>query len=89
MQYRLLNWILIYLSLCELGIVIVYISYLVSVGSPCASEVVLAGEVASSPAQHVSRDAEDHLGWAKGSAVERQIQEFHQQADDFLLLQAA
>lgn len=51
--------------------------------------VCIGDEVATHPALHVTREAEDLLGWKKGSAIERHIKEFANEADDFELLQAA
>ncbi|KAL8439685.1 hypothetical protein Efla_004805 [Eimeria flavescens] len=51
--------------------------------------VCVGSEVVTSVSFHVTRDAEDMITWAKGSAVERQIQEFSNQADDLDLLQGA
>lgn len=51
--------------------------------------MVVGKDVITNPAFHVARDAEDHLGWAKGSAIQRHIKEFSHEADDFELLDAS
>ncbi|CDJ41848.1 U3 small nucleolar ribonucleoprotein protein IMP3, putative [Eimeria tenella] len=51
--------------------------------------VRLGAEVVTSPSLHITRDAEDHLAWAEGSAIKRHVAAFRSQADDFDLLQAA
>ncbi|OEH75706.1 U3 small nucleolar ribonucleoprotein [Cyclospora cayetanensis] len=51
--------------------------------------VRLGNEVVTCPALHVTRDGEDLISWAQGSAIQRHVKEFNQEADDFELLQAA
>ncbi|KAL8269429.1 hypothetical protein Esti_006667 [Eimeria stiedai] len=51
--------------------------------------VCVGSEVVTNVSFHVTRDSEDHICWSKGSAVERQIREFHHEADDLDLLRAA
>lgn len=51
--------------------------------------VRLGTEVVTCPSMHITREGEDLLAWARGSAIERHVKEFQHEADDFDLLQAA
>jgi U3 small nucleolar ribonucleoprotein protein IMP3 len=43
-------------------------------------------DVVTNPALHVTRDMEDHITWAEGSKVKRQVQTFKENVDDFDLM---
>eukprot|EP01071_Lankesteria_metandrocarpae_P006129 Lankesteria_metandrocarpae@DN4250_c0_g1_i1.p3 len=40
-------------------------------------------EVVSNAGLHVTREMEDHIGWARGSEVHRHVQRFTDSVDDF------
>eukprot|EP00428_Durinskia_dybowskii_P043404 CAMPEP_0170281678 /NCGR_PEP_ID=MMETSP0116_2-20130129/40859_1 /TAXON_ID=400756 /ORGANISM="Durinskia baltica, Strain CSIRO CS-38" /LENGTH=191 /DNA_ID=CAMNT_0010533021 /DNA_START=76 /DNA_END=648 /DNA_ORIENTATION=- len=39
-------------------------------------------DLVTNPALHVTRDMQDHLTWAEGSKIKRQVKEFNDQDDD-------
>ncbi|PHJ25216.1 u3 small nucleolar ribonucleoprotein [Cystoisospora suis] len=43
-------------------------------------------EVCMNPALHITREHEDVIGWAQGSAIQRHVKQFNQTLDDFDLL---
>eukprot|EP00922_Rhytidocystis_sp_ex-Travisia-forbesii_P046320 GHVS01069052.1.p1 GENE.GHVS01069052.1~~GHVS01069052.1.p1 ORF type:complete len:184 (+),score=17.46 GHVS01069052.1:297-848(+) len=43
-------------------------------------------QLVTSPAFHVTREMEDHIGWAQGSAIHRHVQDFNDQLDEFELM---
>ncbi|CAK9022918.1 unnamed protein product [Durusdinium trenchii] len=49
-------------------------------------EIRIGPDVVTNPALHVTREMEDHITWAEGSKMRRQIKEFSNEADDFELL---
>ncbi|CEM05395.1 unnamed protein product [Vitrella brassicaformis CCMP3155] len=43
-------------------------------------------DVVKNPALHVTRDMEDHITWAQGSAIKRHVSRFNESLDDFELM---
>lgn len=51
-----------------------------------AVDIRVGMEVCMNPALHVTREDEDVIGWAQGSAIQRHVKQFNQTLDDFDLL---
>mmetsp|Transcript_79681 Transcript_79681/g.165536 ORF Transcript_79681/g.165536 Transcript_79681/m.165536 type:complete len:184 (-) Transcript_79681:355-906(-) len=48
--------------------------------------VRIGPNIVSNPALLVTREMEDHITWAEGSKIRRQVQEFNEEVDDYHLL---
>lgn len=45
--------------------------------------VCLGPQVVTEPNFHVKKGSEDHLGWVKGSAIERKVAKYNDNEDEF------